>query len=92
MARGSGRGLPKALLGGRETFGRLFLSTGRQFLLRAAKAWFSAAGNQIASRLPRGVHWVVGGLCARALCLRGCLRCGAGVDRRWMAAVAKKGN
>ena len=34
------------------------------------------------ARLPLGVHWVVRGLCARALRLRGCLRCGAGVDRR----------
>ena len=43
IARGSGRGLPKALMGGREIFRRLFLSTSRRFFLRAAKASFSAA-------------------------------------------------
>ena len=81
IARGSGRGLPKALMGGREIFRRLFLSTSRRFFLRAAKASFSAARNQNAWGLPRGVRWVVRGLCARALCLRGCLRNCAGIDR-----------
>ena len=39
--------------------------------LRAAKASFSAARNQNAWGLPRGVHGVVRGLWARALRLRG---------------------
>ena len=59
--------------------------------LRAAKASFSAARNQNAWGLPRGVYWVVRGLCVRALCLRGCfakLRWGRPSD---MAAIAKKG-
>ena len=90
MARGAGRGLPKALWGGRDAFSRLFLATGRQFLLRAAEARFSAACNRIAAGLPRGLYWVVRGLCVRALCLRGRLRCCAGVDRSDMAAVAEK--
>ena len=40
--------------------------------LRAAKASFSAARNQNPWGLPRGVYWVVRGLCVHALCLRGC--------------------
>ena len=59
-------------MGGRETFRRLFISTSRQFFLRAAKASFSAARNQNPWGLPRGVYWVVRGLCVHALCLRGC--------------------
>ena len=34
---------------------------------------------------------MVRGLCARALCLRGCLRCGAGVDRRWYGSLRELG-
>ena len=82
IARGSGRGLPTALLGGRGAVRRLFLSTGRRFFLRAAEAHCAAARNRIAAGLPRGGYWVVRGLCARALRLRGCLGYCAGVDRR----------
>ena len=86
-ARGGGCPRPCWVVG--APFGRLFLSTGRQFLLGAAEAWCSAARNPIAAGLPRGVYWVVRGLWARALRLRGRLRCCAGVDRSDMAAVAK---
>ena len=87
-ARGGGCPRPCWVVG--APFGRLFLSTGRQFLLRAAEARFSHARNRSAARLARGVHWVVRGLWARAPCLRGRLRCCAGVDRSDMAAVAEK--
>ena len=75
-ARGGGCPRPCWVVG--APFGRLFLSTGRQFLLGAAKARFSNAGNRIAAGLPRGLYWVVRGLCVRALCLRGCF-----AMRRW---------
>ena len=62
---------------------RAVISFDRQAVfLRAAEAHCAAARNRIAAGLPRGVYWVVRGLCARALRLRGCLGYCAGVDRR----------